>query len=534
MSAALALYRAATGLAEPLAPALLRGRMKRGKEDPERLAERLGHASRPRPQGLLVWLHGASVGEALSLLPLIGRLRCGRPDLNLLVTTGTTTSAELLARRLPDGVIHQYAPVDAPGAARRFLDAWRPDLAVFVESELWPNLLTQARARGVRLAAVSARMSEQSARDWRRMPGAARSLFAGFDLVLPQDDQAAARLAALGARDGGRLNLKLAGDPLPVDRAVLDAVRRAAGDRPLLLAASTHPGEEEIASKPSRGSRATGPNRRSARRRAPPSVRGAAIAARARLMGFSTWLRSEAGSPEAEVWVADTLGELGLWFRLATSALMGGSFAEDIGGHNPLEPARLDCPVVAGPHTQAGRRCTRRWTRRARSRASPARRRWTGPGAPTSSSPARRGSAPNARAGRGGGRPGARPRRRAPAGAGRVKLPTPRWWYRRKPPAPDARPAHAAVLDLGGGDGAADRADAARRSGRAGDLVGNLTVGGSGKTPVVREVLARLRAPGYAAHVLSRGYGGRLGGVPGARCGSIPHAIRPTRSATSR
>jgi 3-deoxy-D-manno-octulosonic-acid transferase len=358
MSAALVFYRAATGLAEPLAPALLRGRMRRGKEDPERLSERLGHASRSRPQGPLAWLHGASVGEALSLLPLIDRLRRGRPDLNLLVTSGTTTSAELLARRLPDGVIHQYAPVDAPGAARRFLDAWRPDLAVFVESELWPNLLTQARARGARLAAVSARMSEQSARNWRRMPGAARRLFEGFDLVLPQDDLTAARLAALGARDGGRLNLKLAGDPLPVDPAVLEAARRAAGDRPLLLAASTHPGEEEVVLEAFQAITSDGLPF-AARLVVVPRhpVRGAGIAARARLMGFSTWLRSEAGSPvtgspEAEVWVADALGELGLWFRLATSALVGGSLAEDIGGHNPLEPARLDCPVIAGPHTQ--------------------------------------------------------------------------------------------------------------------------------------------------------------------------------------
>jgi 3-deoxy-D-manno-octulosonic-acid transferase len=359
MSAALVFYRAATGLAEPLAPALLHGRMRRGKEDPARLPERLGRASRPRPEGPLAWLHGASVGEALSLLPLIERLRHGRPDLNLLVTSGTTTSAELLARRLPPGVIHQYAPVDAPRAAQRFLGSWRPDLAVFVESELWPNLLTQARARGVRLAVVSARMSENSARNWRRMPGAARSLFEGFDLVLPQDDLAAARLAALGARDGGRLNLKLAGDPLPVDAAVLEAARRAAGDRPLLLAASTHPGEEEIAFEAFQAITSDRPEY-AARLVVVPRhpVRGAGIAARAQQMGFSTWLRSEeglgseAGSPDAEVWVADALGELGLWFRLAASALIGGSLAEDIGGHNPLEPARLDCPVVAGPHTE--------------------------------------------------------------------------------------------------------------------------------------------------------------------------------------
>jgi 3-deoxy-D-manno-octulosonic-acid transferase len=352
MSAALALYRAATGLAEPFAPVLLRERTRRGKEDPARLDERLGRPSRPRPDGVLVWLHGASVGEALSVLPLIERLHAGRSDLNILVTSGTTTSAELLARRLPEDVIHQYAPVDTPGAARRFLEAWRPDLGVFVEGELWPNLLTHARARGVRLAAVSARMSEQSARNWRRMAGAARELFEGFDLVLPQDDEAAQRLTGLGARDDGRLNLKLAGDPLPVDEAVLASVRRQLGEGPMVLAASTHPGEEEMALEAFQGLVSDRPywNARLVIVPRHP-VRGGEIAARAEEMGFSTHLRSQDGRGDAEVWVADALGELGLWFRAARSALVGGSLVPDIGGHNPLEPARLDCPIVAGPHT---------------------------------------------------------------------------------------------------------------------------------------------------------------------------------------
>jgi 3-deoxy-D-manno-octulosonic-acid transferase len=352
MSAALALYRAATGLAEPLAPVLLRERIKRGKEDPARLDERLGRPSRPRPEGTLAWLHGASVGESLSVLPLIERLRAGRAGLNVLVTSGTTTSAELLARRLPEGVIHQYAPVDTPGAARRFLHAWRPDLGIFVEGELWPNLLTQARARGVRLAAVSARISEQSAKNWGRMAGAARELFQGFDLVLPQDDEAAGRLTGLGARDDGRLNLKLAGDPLPVDEAALAVVKRQLGEGPMLLAASTHPGEEEMALEAFQGLVSDRPYW-DARLVIVPRhpVRGGEIAARAEEMGFSTYLRSHGGSGEAEVWVADALGELGLWFRLATSAFVGGSLAPDIGGHNPLEPARLDCPITAGPHT---------------------------------------------------------------------------------------------------------------------------------------------------------------------------------------
>jgi 3-deoxy-D-manno-octulosonic-acid transferase len=184
------------------------------------------------------------------------------------------------------------------------------------------------------------------------MAGAARELFAGFDLVLPQDEEAARRLSGLGARDDGRLNLKLAGDPLPVDDAALAMIRRQLGEGPVLLAASTHPGEEEMALEAFQGLNSDRPDW-AARLVIVPRhpVRGGEIAARAEEMGFPTYLRSRGDADAAEVWVADTLGELGLWFRLAASAFVGGSLVPGVGGHNPLEPARLDCPILAGPHT---------------------------------------------------------------------------------------------------------------------------------------------------------------------------------------
>ena len=350
----LTLYRAATAALEPLAPAVLRGRARRGKEDPQRLEERLGRASLPRPAGHLAWLHGASVGETLSLLPLVEALRTARPALALLVTSGTVASAELLARRLPPGVLHQYAPVDAPGAARRFVDHWRPDLAVFVESELWPNLILSAQARGAALALVSARLSAASLAGWARAPAGARRLLSAFSLVLTQDDAAAAGLTGLGARDDGRLNLKLAGGPLPVDEAVRARVRAAAAGRPLLGAASTPPGEDEIvldaftrlSGRPDRPLLVIVPRH---------PVRGEAIAAAASAMGYAV-SRDGAGQAfdgKAPVHVADTLGELGLWLRAAAAVLVGGSLLPGFGGHNPLEPARLDVPIVTGPHVDA-------------------------------------------------------------------------------------------------------------------------------------------------------------------------------------
>jgi 3-deoxy-D-manno-octulosonic-acid transferase len=340
---ALALYRAATGLLEPLAPSLLASRARKGKEDPARLAERLARAPTVRPDGPLVWLHGASVGESLSILPLVERLRAERPDVTVLVTSGTTTAAALLAQRLPASAIHQYVPVDAPGAARRFIARWKPSLAVFVESELWPNLLLEAKAAGTRLALVSAKLSDRSFASWSKRPAAARLLLSNFDLILAQDARAHERFEALGGEVAGEADLKFGATPLPVDEAAL-AAERARFQRPPLLIASTHPGEDEIvldaiAALPGR----------------PPIVlaprhveRGPAIVALAKTRGFSAVLRSQASGEPADVIVADTFGEMGLWFRLAETALIAGSLVPDIGGHNPLEAARLNCPAISG------------------------------------------------------------------------------------------------------------------------------------------------------------------------------------------
>lgn len=310
------------------------------------MAERLGHAGVARPPGPLVWLHGVSVGESLSLLPLARALNV--PGRTLLVTSGTRTSAELLATRLPPGVIHQYAPVDAPAAVHRFLDHWRPDAGVLVESELWPNLILAAKARGVKLALLSARMTQASADGWARAPGAARALLSAFDLVLPQEAQTQARLAKLGARTGPLLNLKMVGEPLPFDPTELTRLKAAIGGRKVVLAASTHPGEEEIITG---AFRATGLDALLIIAPRHPE-RGEAVARLLTAQGFKTARRS-AGEPltaATDAYVADTLGEMGLFFRAADVAVMGGSFVPGIGGHNPLEPARLGVPILTGPH----------------------------------------------------------------------------------------------------------------------------------------------------------------------------------------
>ncbi len=353
MSWALAVYGGLTQIAAPLAPWLLHRRVRQGKEDARRLPERLGRPTLARPQGRLVWLHGASVGETLSVLPLVEALLAADPALGLLVTSGTLASAELLAQRLPPRAVHQFIPVDTPAAAERFIAHWRPNLAVFVESEIWPNLLAAARRKGAATALVSARLSETSLAGWRRLPAAARTLFGGFDLVLTQDEATALALTALGARDDGRLNLKLVAEPLPADPAALEAARLAIGSRPVLLAASTHPGEDEVAlevfawlkDRPDRPLLVLAPRH---------TGRGRAIAETALAQGFTVARRAigEALDTTTQVYVADTLGELGLWFRLARIALICGSLIPRIGGHNPLEASRLGCPAASGGHVE--------------------------------------------------------------------------------------------------------------------------------------------------------------------------------------
>jgi 3-deoxy-D-manno-octulosonic-acid transferase len=352
MSPALAVYRLVLRLLEPLAPRLLDARAKQGKEDPVRVDERLGRASLPRPDGDLVWLHGVSVGETLSLLPVVERLRQQRSDLTVLVTSGTLTSAQLLARRLPAGVIHQFAPVDGPGSVNAFLDHWRPSLAVFVESELWPNLILETRRRGVRLVLASARITEKTVEGWQRFPGAAREILSAFDRILPQDETSAARLHSLGARIDGHVNLKLSGEAPPHDAAAFTRLSAAIGDRPVVVAASTHDGEEialvrALDKLADRLCLILVPRH---------PARSADIAAALERDGYRFAQRSQGREPDrdTDLYLADTLGEMGLFLRLADVVVMGGSFSAalekpPVGGHNPLEPARLGKPAVTGP-----------------------------------------------------------------------------------------------------------------------------------------------------------------------------------------
>lgn len=350
---ALALYRGVTTAAAPLIGPYLRARLRRGKEDAARLPERYGIASVPRPDGPVIWIHAASVGESLSMLPVLDRLSTEWKDVRIVITTGTVTSARILADRLPSTAVHQFVPLDRAAWARRFLDHWRPDLALWVESEFWPNLLRETARRKVPLVLLNARISPRSFRGWQRFRGTIGTLLGCFDLCMAQSEDEARRLGALGAanvRAPG--NLKLAAPPLPNDTAELARLQSMIGGRPVWLASSTHPGEDETVGaahdrlRGNIGGLLTIVVPRHAER-------GPSIADLLGGRGLRVALRSR-GDPitgETDIYVADTMGELGLFYRLAEVVFVGGSLIPH-GGQNLLEPARLDCAVLHGPHME--------------------------------------------------------------------------------------------------------------------------------------------------------------------------------------
>lgn len=348
----LKLYRVASRAAGPVAEIALKRRLKAGKEDPDRINERRGVPGRPRPEGQLIWIHGASVGESLSVLPLVERLRARRPDWRFLVTTGTTTSARLMAERLPEGAFHQYIPLDHPRFVEGFLDHWRPDAALFVESEFWPNLILSARRRIPFMALINGRVSPKSFEEWKRKPKTIRYVLSAFEAIIAQDRQNAERLSALSGREVMCFgNLKNAAPPLPAPSGAIETLRAEIGERPIWLAASTHPGEEEAVFAAHKILKGFFPDVLTLLAPRHPN-RGAEVRALAADFGLSARQRSlrEAIDAATDVYIADTLGELGVFYRLSEISFVGGGLTPK-GGHNPLEPARLGGAILHGPYT---------------------------------------------------------------------------------------------------------------------------------------------------------------------------------------
>ena len=339
----------AATLSLPLARPWLRHRSRRGLEDPARFGERLGHAAVARPEGRLVWLHAASLGETWAMLPLVAAIRSR--GMAVLVTTATLSANRLAGERLAGVAAVQLAPLDLPQALARFLDHWRPAVALLVESEIWPCRLVALRRRGVPVLVVNGRISAESAGRWGRLPESAAAVFGTLALVLAQGEGDAGRFRALGAGAVETVgNLKRSAVPLPADAGELSRLRAAIGDRRTWVAASTHPGEEAAVAEAHLRTAAALPGLLTIVAPRHPD-RAEAMARVFAARGLQVARRSVERLPHggAAMFLCDTLGELGLWYRVAELAFVGGSLVPS-GGHNPIEPAMLGCPVLIGPH----------------------------------------------------------------------------------------------------------------------------------------------------------------------------------------
>lgn len=348
-------YRSFSYFMSAFAGPLMRYRARQGKENPQRINERFAKNLTPRPGGALIWLHAASVGESLVQIELACQLKKRGLADSFLFTCQTLTGADTINASIANSsvlsgswTLQQMAPLDLPYSARRFVDHWRPDLAVFAEGDIWPNLLKNLKRRHIPTALINARMTEKSISGWRRWPDTAAHVFGQLDLLLASNLKTANSLSDISQRKVTCTgNLKSA---LPMPGASADDIaelKGQIGDRPILVAASTHAGEEalfldaymQITPRPFAIIAPRHPER---------------AAEIERLLSCSnlSWAnrsRGDVPSTEHDILLADTIGEMGLWYRLADFVYLGGGHAPGVGGHNPLEPIRLSRPVVTGP-----------------------------------------------------------------------------------------------------------------------------------------------------------------------------------------
>lgn len=335
------------------APIILKRRLKAGKEDQSRVKERMGQAAQPRPNGTVIWMHGASAGEVTSLLTLAKKIRKNAANTHILITSGTKTSANIIAQRKMDGVIHQYIPMDHPDWVNRFLDHWAPDAAILAESELWPNLLMGIKARQIPAALVNARLSPKSFERWSKLNKFALNMLESFNVILTQSEEDQRYFKALGHQNViAAGNIKYSAPPLPANEVELTRLKDKFKGRPIWVYASTHADEESIACRVHAALKATVPNLLTVIVPRHPERRDEIAATCDKDMSAPVLFRSAMSTPpgNTEIYIADTMGELGLFYRLADIAVIGRTFSKDGGGgHNPLEAAQLGCVTLYGP-----------------------------------------------------------------------------------------------------------------------------------------------------------------------------------------
>ena len=344
----LKIYRGISYLAYPFVWGLLKRRKKKGKEDLERLEERLGKTTVVRPKGKLVWIHGASVGESLSVIPLINQLVKNK-NITVMVTTGTVTSAQLMQKRLPKGAFHQYVPIDYPIYVKRFIHHFHPDVALFVESDFWPNMLLEVYERKIPLVLLNGRVSDRSFRRWQKAKWFIKPLLRLFALCLGQTQEDARRLGILGASNTGCVgNLKFSATPMPIDEKELKSMKKSIGKRLVWIAGSTHENEENQIADVHRLLQMEYPDLLTIIVPRHPN-RAEEIEKILLQKGLTVHRRSRQEDVNADIYLGDTIGEMGLFYRLAPIVFVGGSLIP-FGGQNMLEPMRVGACTIVGPY----------------------------------------------------------------------------------------------------------------------------------------------------------------------------------------
>jgi 3-deoxy-D-manno-octulosonic-acid transferase len=359
---ALSAYRWAGLAIYPLISPYLTFRAAKGKEERARRLERFGYASANRPQGPLVWIHAASVGETMAVIPLIREIR--RRDIHVLLTTGTITSAKLANERLGDEAIHQYVPLDLKPAISRFLEYWQPDCAIVAESEIWPMTIMELEDRHIPQILVNARMSDRSFARWQRRPSLSEALFGSLALVIAQSDLDAERFRDLGALQVTKSgNLKVDTDAPPYDAAVFARYMKQIGDRKTWAAVSTFDGEENAAAIVHQALKERTDQLTIIVPRHPERCDEIEAKLVAQGLKVARRTREDALTPDVDIFLGDTIGEMGLYLRMTEVAFVGRSLFESKGGQNPLEPAMLGCAVLSGGHVQNFREAYQRLAR---------------------------------------------------------------------------------------------------------------------------------------------------------------------------
>ena len=350
------LYKKITSLSAPILSLLLKQRLRTGKENSKRYIEKKGIASIERPSGNLIWIHAASVGEAQSALILVNNIIQKYKTISILITTGTVTSSNVISDKLPKRAFHQFYPLDHPDWVKKFLTHWTPDGVIWIESELWPNMLSQIKKRKIPSILVNARMSEKSYKSWKHVRGMIESMLETFDIILCQDKRDEQRYTALGSKKTVVTdNLKYSASPLPYDKQNYNVILQSIGNRTVWLYASTHKGEEHLACEMHKRLKTHFPDLLTIIVPRHPERRNEI---KEQLDKTSLYIKFRGGKrtvPEKndDIYVVDTLGELGLFYQLVSIAMIGRSFSDDGGGgHNPIEAALLNCAVIYGPNIQ--------------------------------------------------------------------------------------------------------------------------------------------------------------------------------------